>query len=44
MQVVTESKAKKVWRQWQPFVVAIGLTFLVGALSTLASGNGQRAL
>ena len=44
MQVVTESEAKKVWRQWQPFVVAIGLTFLVGALSTLASGNGQRAL
>lgn len=32
------------WKKCEPFVVAVGLTFLVGALSLWASGDGQAAL
>jgi len=34
----------KIWKTIQPFLVAIGLTFLVGGLSYLASGGNNQEL
>lgn len=34
----------KIWKKLQPFLVAVGITFLVGGLSYLASGGDNQSL